>query len=184
MKIKTVNPTPPTPEAGPLIARTVNRPATSSEVYESEPVSLDDEIMCPLTGELIAVTDVDGLCEMYEQLKPKNDAIYATMCAIRRALADLTTGDAATRRVRGEKHVAKIELSAVSFEQTVLKKLWESYPELAPEFLKIESIGVKMAEYKKLENTASDNPQFSQFRDSLTKANQGRNGLPKLTIEK
>lgn len=143
-----------------------------------------NSVMNPLDGELISRTDVDGLCELMLKLEPLSKKLYAALCEIRRSLADLSEGDAATRRVRGKQHIAKIELPAVKFEQSVLKALWESHPELAHEFMRIDSIGVKMTEYKKLEGTASDDPAFIYFRDTMTNANQGRQGLPTVKIEK
>jgi hypothetical protein len=141
------------------------------------------EIVCPLTGEIADVKDADGLIDLFERLKEKNDAIYAAMLRCRTALSELTEGDAATRRVRGKRRAAKIEMPKVSFEQSVLKELWNSHPELAVEYLKIESIGVQMTPYKKLVNTTGTGADFKYFRDALTAACRGRAGTPSVTVE-
>lgn len=145
---------------------------------------LSNEIMCPLTGELIARDDVDGLIDMYERLKKTGDMVYAVQIEIRNTLYSQTEGDAATRRIQGRRRAAKIELSAVSFEQSVLKELWNSHEKYAMQHMRIESLAVQMAAFKKLVNTSSSEPDFVFFRDSLTKACRGRVGTPSLKIEK
>jgi hypothetical protein len=148
-------------------------------------VVLDDpnEITDPMTGEIFDVRDIDSLISLYERRKVVNDQIYSVLVRIRLALANLTEGDAVTRRVRGKKRSAKIKMPDVSFEQAVLKELWNSHQKLALEYLKIETVGVRMKEYKKLVGTSSTEPDFIFFRDALTRAERGRVGTPSLTIE-
>lgn len=140
-------------------------------------------ITCPLTGEMAAPHNVDRLAAMYQRLEACNKAVYAAMCDIRRAMADMTEGDAATRRIRGKNCQVKVTMPAVKFEQSVLKALWESHPDLAHEFMKIETVGVKLREFAKLENMAGSDPAFVYFRDTLTNACRGRDGLPSVAIE-
>ena len=141
------------------------------------------EIECPLSGELVSIKDADGLIDLYERLKAKNDAIYSAIVRCRQALADLTEGDAATRRVQGKRRRAKITMPDVSFEQAELKALWNSHPKLALEYLKISQIAVQMTPYKRLVNTSSPEPDFTYFRDALTKACKGRVGTPSVAVE-
>lgn len=171
MKIQTVG------TSGPLRDDSHQQSSAQSDTGDPSGIMAYD-------GEMVAIDDVDGLCSMYERLEPLSKSLYTTLCSIRRALSDLSEGDSATRRVRGKEYIAKIELPSVKFEQSVLKALWESHSDLAHEFMRIESIGVKMREYAKLEKTASTDPQFVYFRDTLTNANRGRDGLPAVKIER
>ena len=85
-------------------------------------------IECPLTGELIALSDVDGLIDCFERLKAQSDAIYAVLILIRRTLADKAEGHAKTRRLRGRRRAVKIEMPGSSWSQGLLKEAFNSYP--------------------------------------------------------
>lgn len=163
MKIQTRHPQPPKPA-------------------ERTP-EVNEEIVCPLTGEVVSISDVDALADMYERLDKQNKRLYAAICRVRNALADLTEGDAATRRLRGKRRQVKVTMPSVKFEQSVLKALWESHPDLAHEFMRISQVDVKLREFNKLENMTSDDPAFVYFRDTLTKACRGRDGLPSVAVE-
>lgn len=145
-------------------------------------------ILNPFDGEVIDLNaaesmDVDALLTLYERLDRINKQAYSVMIRVREKLASMTEGDAATRRVRGVRRVAKVAMPSVSFESAALKSLWNEFPDLREQVLKIESIGVQMREYAKLVNTSSDDARFVEFRDKLTKACRGRVGTPSITIE-
>lgn len=140
-------------------------------------------IMDPLTGEVIDRDNVDGLIGMYESLDKTNKVIYATCCRIRETLAEKTEGDAKTRRVRGHKRVCVLEFPSESFEQRSLKEIWAEFPDLRDEALKIDSIGVKMREFRKIKAT-SGGGRFNEFRDKISSASRGCVGLPTLKVEK
>lgn len=140
-------------------------------------------IMDPLTGELIDRENVDGLIGMYESLDKANKIIYATCCRIRETLAEKTEGDAKTRRVRGHRRVCVLEFPSESFEQRLLKEAWADFPDLRDEALKIDSIGVKLREFRKIKAT-SGGERFNEFRDRISMASRGCVGLPTLKVEK
>lgn len=141
------------------------------------------ELMNPLTGEIVDRESIDELIDALEFLKDKNDRIYAAMCEIRRLLADRCEGDAITRRVAGKRRSAKVVKPDESFEQPVLKDLWERYPQLSGQYLKIATLGVQMKNFNKMRTTSSDQPDFVAFRDAMTAASKGRAGLPTVTVE-
>lgn len=62
-----------------------------------------NEITDPMTGEIYDVGDIDGLIDLFERRKAINDQVYSVLLRIRTALANLTEGDAVTRRVRGKR---------------------------------------------------------------------------------
>jgi hypothetical protein len=168
-------------------ARTGARPAVSQTLPPQASAGdfLANELFDPTNGELVDLTDPDSIIDSYARMKAMSDKLWACITRLRQAAADLTIGDKKTRRIAGKRRAAKVELPAESFEQSVLKELWNSHPEIAQEYLRIESLGVKAKEYKKLLDTsAPTRPDLEFFRDAISKASRGRAGLPTLTVEK
>lgn len=185
----------PTEPAKPITVMSLVNSATSErlpdtggqpfqvEIEPEDPDAWMHQVMNPLNGEVVELNDVDGLIDMLERLDEVNKNIYATMMRIRETLFGMTEGDAKTRRVRGERRSIKFTCPAESFTQADLKALWEAYPDLRDQYLKIAEIGVQLREYKKLVGT-SGGERFTEFRDKLTKANRGIVGTPSFEIEK
>lgn len=138
----------------------------------------------PLTGEIVDETSIDELIDCYEYIDAKDKQIFAVKQRIKHLLLARTEGSAATRRVAGERRVAKLTLPAESFEQATLKRLWAEMPDLAEKYLRIESIAVQMREFNKLRGTSTDQPDLAAFRDALTAASRGRASLPSVSVEK
>lgn len=159
--------------ANPVHAETI------SEVIAAAGPSL---IACPLTCEVIDTTDVDALIDCYERVSRLDAKLYDAKVAIRHALADMTEGDAKTRRVRGKRRQAKVEFPSDSWDQSILRQAWQTYPQFRDEFLKIGTITPKAVECRKLAGTSGP-AAFESFRDMVTKANRGSLGLPTITIE-
>lgn len=158
-------------------------PTPASDAAATLTVVSSPELVNPITAEIVDETSIDDLIDCYEYLDKKDKQIYAAKCRIRQLLLDRTEGDAVSRRVAGKRRKAKVTLPDVGFEQSVLKQLWNDSPELAEQYLKIATIGVQMAAYKKLVNTSSDQADFVAFRDALTAACKGRTGLPTISVE-
>ena len=133
-------------------------------------------------GEIVDCQDIDGLIDMYEELDHVDKQIYGTKLRIREALAKMTEGDAKTRRVRGQRRKAKVTMPSDSWEQSVLKEAWNSYPDFSKEVMSIASLRVRLREFKKLVHT-SGNDSFNTFRDMVSSANNGPTGTPSITIE-
>ena len=142
------------------------------------------EIDDPLTGEIIDTDSIDQMLDRFEALDEFNRKLYGTLLALRRAIAAKTEGDGVTRRVAGRLRRAKVIMPDESFDQTRLKALWNEYPALAQEYLKIDTVGVRKREYAKLVGTASDQDDFCAFRDAMKAANCGRTGTPRIEIER
>jgi len=143
---------------------------------------INSEIIDPTTGEVIDPANADSLIDAYERIKEKNDICYSVLLSIRHAMASLTVGDAKTRRIQGKRRKAKLEMPSDSWEQAKLREAWNEYPDLRDQVLKIDTIGVRMTEYKKLVNTAGD-ATVEEFRDVITSANRGPTGSPTVKIE-
>jgi hypothetical protein len=103
---------------------------------------------------------------------------------LRNRLASKCDGDAVTRRIVGRRRAAKITAPDESFDQTLLKGLWNSHPDLARQYMKIGVLDVQVREFRKLVNSTSDQADFTYFRDAMTRAHRGRIGTPRVEIEK
>jgi hypothetical protein len=158
----------------------IQHQAGEREAIAAEP--LVEELVDPTNGEIISRQDIDGLIDAFERIKAVNDVCYATLIQIRVALAALTEGTAKTRRVKGRRRKAKVEMPGDSWDQSQLKEAFNSYPQYRDDVLKIDTIGVKLREYAKLINTAGDE-SFTQFRDMVTRANRGPSGTPSVKVE-
>jgi hypothetical protein len=102
----------------------------------------------------------------------------------RHAVVKMTSGDARTRRVRGQHLQAIVTMGSITPVQSILKEAWESYPQFRDEFLRISTISLKMREFKKLESMASTDPAFNQFKKMLVDAyEQGSEGSPRVDVE-
>lgn len=158
-------------------------PEAPKAVVVEAPAELPDlEIVCPLTGEIIPPDDIDHMIEAYERCKQASDQLYAVQVKLRHALANLTEGDAKTRRIQGRRRRAVIEMPGDSWDQSILKEAWNSFPDLRDQALKIDQIGVKLREYRKLVNT-SGAADLTTFRDMVTRANRGQTGTPTVKVE-
>ncbi len=164
------------PQATPAALVSTPESAAVVEVQHSELVN-------PITGEIVDETSIDDLIDCYEYIDRKDKQLYAVKQRIKQLLLARTEGDATTRRVAGQRRKAKVTLSAETFDQAVLKTLWARFPELAAQFMRIESLAVQLREFKKLVNTSSDQANFIAFRDALTAAHRGRTGSPSISIE-
>ena len=151
----------------------------------AEPAAVEpipDDVMNPFTGEMTRLDDIDGLITLYEGLDEVNKQANAVMVRVREVLAAKAEGDSKTRRVCGEHRKAKLEFPSESFTQRDLRTIWEEFPDLRDQVLKIDEIGVSLREYRKLVNT-SGGERFTEFRDRLTRACKGCVGLPTLKVE-
>jgi hypothetical protein len=163
----------------PLPQPPLQRQASQSD-YDAMGIAIDDPLE---PGRWVDLGDADALIGLYEKLDLFDKRVYTTKLRIREQLVQLSEGDAKTRRVRGLNRVAVLSMPDDSWDQSILREAWNSYPDLADEMLAISSLRVKMREYKKAVNTAGT-PAFNTFRDMLTSANRGPTGTATVKIEK
>jgi hypothetical protein len=176
--------------AGAVVGATrasVTSPSASPVAADDSPDN-DDSGPCPflthpITDAIIA-DDPDSLIEAYQDLKAKGDQLYAVQIAIRTKLAAMTEGqsEAKTRRVQGRRHKVKVEMPSPGWDQSILKEAWNSYPALRDQVLKIDTVGVKAREWKKLAETAGA-PDLETFRDMVKSAIKPPSGVPTITVE-
>lgn len=159
---------------------------TSSSPLDDDPLPDADPgfLLNPLTEAIIPPDDVDQMIDAYQEMKAFGDRLYAAQIAIRQKLADITKGqtEAKTRRVQGRRRKAKIEMPSPGWDQSILKEAWNAYPQLRDQVLKIDTVGVKAREWKKLAETAGA-PEVEMFRNMIKAAVKPPTGAPTITIE-
>lgn len=143
-----------------------------------------DEIVDTTTGEVVDARDADALIALYERI----DREYRERQGLRRLIAmaiarQTEEGESRTRRLRGATRLAKVEFPGDSWNQSILKEAWNAYPALRDEFLRIDSVAVKLREFKKLLGTTAP-PDVETFKKMVAAANVGPTGTPSITVEK
>lgn len=136
------------------------------------------------TNVCIDNSDPDSLIEAYAAYKEASDLIYSNLVNIRMRLAAMTEGQstAKTRRIQGKRRRAKLEMPSDGWDQSILKEAWNSFPQLRDQCLKIDTVGVKAREWKKLAET-SGAPEVETFRNIIASAVKPPTGAPTVTIE-
>lgn len=162
------------------------QPAQSSAGQdESADASTDDptqEFIDPLTGEVIDLTDADALIDCFERIKAQDSAIYVAKQIVQRAIANLSEGTAKTRRVRGHRRRAKVEMPDAGWDQSKLKEAYNAYPQFRDELLSISSLRVKLREFKKVVNEKGPE-DFQCFKGIVQAAELPPSGTPRVTVE-
>lgn len=154
------------------------------------PVEKDDldvmatALMNPLTGALVKMDDIDSLILACDEAKRQLDDLKSFEDTLRRVIGERATGTTKTRRIRGKQLVAKVEMPDDTWDNSILKEAWNSYPDLRDEFLRISTVGVKLTEFKKMAGTTSDDPKFNTLRKMIESAKRAATGAPRVTIEK
>lgn len=128
--------------------------------------------------------DPDSLIDTFAAFREASDLIYSNLVNIRMRLAAMTEGQstAKTRRIQGKRRRAKIEMPSDGWDQSILKEAWNSFPQLREQCLKIDTVGVKAREWKKLAET-SGAPEVETFRNIIASAVKPATGAPTVTIE-
>lgn len=139
----------------------------------------------PLTGNVVAVGDIDGLADLFEKLVAVEDRIFLAKRDIKSALLAWTSLegiDTKTRRIRGTRRRIKLEMPGPGWEQSILKEAWNAYPVLRDELLRVEKIAVKLREFGKVSNEAGP-ADFQQFVAMVKSAERSPSGMPSVSVE-
>lgn len=145
-----------------------------------------NEVLDPETGELIDANDIDGLAGLLGRLRAKRDELYAPIATVERFLASHAPADDGprTKRVRGKERTVKIEHPGPSWNNSMLKEAWNSYPKYRDEYLRLERVAPKVREVKKLQETTAVEKDFETFQNMVLDAEQEPTGKPRITVEK
>ncbi len=141
-----------------------------------------NELIDPLTGEVIDDTSADAMLQAYSRLEEVDRAIYDFKCAVRDRIGRMTSGDAKTRRVRGEKWRAVVTMPDSKLDQSQIKSVWNAYPQFRDQCLKIGIIDLKKREWGKIANESGPD-DFMNFKKMVLAAILPPTGLPSIKIE-
>ena len=142
-----------------------------------------EEILDPLTGELVSVNDVDTLIDLLESLKRADEANYAATVQVRRALAAKAPHEKKTERVAGNRRAVKIEHPSKSWDNSKLKEAWNSYPKFRDQYLRISSIEPQLREVDKLRGTTGP-ADLESFKSMVLSAEREPTANARVSIEK
>ncbi len=149
----------------------------ATDIFD-EPTTIE----IPIRGEVIGVDSADGLIDAFEFVKAKEAELYACKRLIIAALDKLGTSEATTKRVQGERRRVKIEAPKIGWDQSKLKIVYEAFPELRDQALRIESVGVDKRKWDMVQRTSGPEV-FEQFKGRIAEACKGPTGSPSVTIE-
>jgi hypothetical protein len=163
---------------------------TTAETLEINPLKL------PSLGQVFHLNDPDSCIEAYRAIKELLDRVYYWNTIVKTALMnqaggrgrpqpllkDLTETQPKTRRVIGKRQSVKVTMPGTSFDQSVLKTLWNKYPALSAKYLRIGKIEVQRREAGKLKGAHGDE-DLMDFIADLRDAEHELMGLPTISLE-
>lgn len=142
------------------------------------------EIMDPLTGEILDVGSSDGLINVWERLCAIDSAIRTAKLLIRDELGvRATEGDGRTKFVQGETRTAKIVLPSSKWNQQRMRELWDRFPRISGEYLRITELAPNLGKVNKLRSTTAEG-DLETFRILLLASEQDPTTAPTITIER
>jgi len=161
----------------------VTSPPPGGQEAEATAEAEVEHIVDPVSGECAAIDDADELIGLYAALDSADKKIYAAKLKIRQALSQLTEGDRKTRRVAGQTRTAKLTYPDVDWDQSILREIYESYPQHRDTYLRISSLRPLKREVAKLQGTSGP-PDLNTVRDMFTTAARESHRPPTVTVEK
>lgn len=136
----------------------------------------------PLTGELVAFDDADGLIDAYERVKAAEANLWACKRQLAESLYKLCKGDETTQRVMGKRRRVKVVAPDVTWNQSKLKQLWEAFPDWRLMAMRIGTLDINKRGLDMLLRTNGDE-NLEMYKARIREACNGPTGSPKLTIE-
>ncbi len=137
----------------------------------------------PETGKRLDPDDPDALIDALEIVKRNLSMCFDHKGAIEEALfarvSKLTTK---TRRVKGDRRVARIEMPDRKQDSARLKVIVEKYKVIWPQFIRVATYSIKMREFKKALNTEG-NETWNDYRDAVKTAILEPTAKPMVIIE-
>jgi pimeloyl-CoA synthetase len=137
----------------------------------------------PETGKRLDPDDVDALIDALEIVKRHLSKCFDHKRAIEDALfARVSKLKTKTRRVKGDRRQARIEMPDKPQDRARLKKIVEKFKIIWPQLIRISAYSVKMREYKKAVNTEGSEV-WNEYRDAVKSAILEPTAKPKVIIE-
>jgi hypothetical protein len=146
------------------------------------------ELLHPLTGEVYA-TNLDSLVSALRDV----DEQMRQLASFRSTLSALIAGQVEappdplwqrTARLATENNTVKLVYPPPRFDQKTLRTVWENWPKLAPGYLSITGLRVRLREFKKLVQTTGGSKLFREFKCGLISARlNGSEPMPRVIIE-
>ena len=153
-----------------------------------KPVSVDltdngvHEIHHPfISGRSVRTDDPVGMMQMLADVKEQASRLQVIATLLRIAIGNLASAEK-TSRVITDKFAIKVVRPNETWDQSVLKNAWKSWPPAQKTYLRIATLAPNLVEIKKLEKSTGDD-DFMQWREALLAARKPSNSPPTCTIE-
>jgi hypothetical protein len=164
----------------PAPAEAEPKPEENGGESSGEPL----EFVCPRSGEVVAENDVDALWEMYSRCQVVIDAMKPALSFVRESLAKLTAdGDKLTRRARGLKYQILVEYPSSEFSKSKLLEIWNEYPNIRGELMKVAEVKVSKTELKKALETNGPK-DFNAMVKAIKQSEYTPTSLPSIKLDK
>jgi hypothetical protein len=138
-------------------------------------------IECPVSGELVPGEDVDALLAMYRRIKRVKDQMDDELRQLKAHLWNLTSSDNKTRYLVGEKLQAKLVEPSNTWDQSILRELHNSFPDLALRYMRIAELAVRKREVDQLRRSAGSK-KLEGFKKILLAAERPPTSWPTVTV--
>lgn len=143
---------------------------------------MDADIECPVTGEVVSRTDVEGLAETLDRIDHQLGELRAAQNVVRQAIGERAHGKARTERVMGEQgSVLRVEWPDDSWDQPTLKRVYESG--YGKELLRIARVEIDKRAYKKAQGTMGP-ADYERVKAEIESARRPPSQAPRVRIEK
>lgn len=145
--------------------------------------AVNSELLDPVTGECIDLSDPDAIIDAWEATSRALETLHSYKSALTKRLDEMAqAGDGKTKRLRGQRRQVKIVAADDSYNQSILKEAYHAYPAFRDEFLRIDSLALKLREWKKAVGTTGP-ADFESFKSLITSASRGPTHAPRIHIE-
>lgn len=138
------------------------------------------------TGKEIDAKDADALIDGLELVERHIEQAIAQREVFRDAIRALAPKDVKTktRRVRGERRCAKIEMPGEDQDNATLRAIATDpeYRLIWPQLIRVQSYAIKMREFKKAKATKGTEV-WNKYRDRVAKAIKPSTSKPRVKIE-
>ncbi len=140
------------------------------------------EIVCPVSGEIVDGDDIDGLLAMFQRIQRVRDTMESQLRDLKAHLWNMTTSENKTRYLMGQRLEAKLQEPRASWDQSLLKELWNSFPDLALRYMRISTLSPNLREVDAMRR-ADGNPQFEGFKKIFLSAERPPTSWPIVTVK-
>lgn len=125
----------------------------------------------PVTGAVVDIDSIDSVIEHYKEANDISREVGRFKDVCRSLLQQKTESNGSkTHHVLGSRWRATVVESDPSPSTSVLRQLVNQYPSMAPRYIVPSGYRIDKRQYKVMQNSTSDNPQFNALKQQIESA--------------